>query len=355
MGKTENTDSKESSRSWFCVLNNPKSVFTDLEKPEDMVDAAIEKWCFKKPHRTCAVNYEIGDSGNHHMHMVLEDPSKSRFSAVQKLFPGIHIAHTRGTKEQAEDYINKRGRFAEKSHTVIIPARYKGQIKANQGKRSDLDTIQELIDMGLTPKEIMDKDIHFLVHESVINKAYFNKRYNETPPERENIVFWHVGVSGSGKSHSYIDLGNQYGSDKVYLLNDFDKGGFDMYNGEPILFMDEFKCNMRFQLLLNVLDGYRMQIPCRYANKFMLWTETHITTIFPPDIAYQKMVLENRDLDTQAQLFRRINYIVFHWRDSDGFHSFTLPMSDYKNYDDLKQRAFGSESIPVYEQEKLPF
>ena len=123
MGKTENTDSKESSRSWFCVLNNPKSVFTDLEKPEDMVDAAIEKWCFKKPHRTCAVNYEIGDSGNHHMHMVLEDPSKSRFSAVQKLFPGIHIAHTRGTKEQAEDYINKRGRFAEKSHTVIIPAR----------------------------------------------------------------------------------------------------------------------------------------------------------------------------------------------------------------------------------------
>ena len=61
----ENNNSKESSRSWFCVLNNPQSVFPDLEKPEDMVQAAIDKWCFNKPHRTCAINYEIGDTGTY--------------------------------------------------------------------------------------------------------------------------------------------------------------------------------------------------------------------------------------------------------------------------------------------------
>lgn len=355
MDKNENSESKEASRSWFCVLNNPQTVFPDLEKAGDMVQMAIDKWCENKPYRTCAVNYEIGDTGNHHMHMVLEDPSKSRFSAVQKLFPGIHIERTRGTKEQAEDYILKRGRFAEKDHTVIIPAQFKGQIKANQGKRSDLDAIQEMIEQGMTPKEIMDKNIHYLNYESIVNKAYFNKRFNETPPERDNVVFWHVGESGSGKSHSFIDLCNLHGSDNIYMLNDFDKGGFDMYNGEPILFMDEFKCDIRFKLLLNILDGYRMQIPCRYANKFMLWNETHLTTIFPPEVAYKKMVTENRDTDTLKQLYRRIDFIVYHWKDDNSFHQFKLPMPEYKDIDNLRLKDTGTDFVKWDGRGTLPF
>lgn len=79
--------SKEASRSWFCVFNNPAKLFGEDMQPSEMVDKAIELWCMNKPQRTCAVNYEIGDNQTPHMHMVLEDPSKSRFSAVQKLFP----------------------------------------------------------------------------------------------------------------------------------------------------------------------------------------------------------------------------------------------------------------------------
>ncbi len=338
----ENNNSKEASRSWFCVLNNPQSVFPDLEKPEDMVQAAIDKWCFNKPYRTCAVNYEIGDNGNHHMHMVLEDPSKSRFSAVQKLFPGIHIERTRGNKEQAEDYILKRGRFSEKGHTVIVPAQFKGQIKANQGKRSDLDAIQELIEQGMSPNQIMDLNIHYRNHETIIKKAYFSKRFKETPPKREVKVYWHCGESGSGKTFEYTALCEMYGEENVYLLNDYDKGGFDNYCGEKILCMDEFRGQMRFALLMNLLDGYKVQIPCRYTNSYALWEEIHIFTVLPPEMVYKNMVAENRNVDTIEQLFRRITSVIYHYKNNGDYCKFSLAMSEYSNYEDLKNRALGA-------------
>lgn len=338
----EKNDSKESSRSWFCVLNNPQSVFPDMENPEDMVQAAIDRWCLNKPYRTCAVNYEIGDTGNHHMHMVLEDPSKSRFSAVQKLYPGIHIERTRGNKEQAEDYILKRGRFAEKNHTILVPAIFRGQIKANQGKRNDLDTIQELIEQGRTPNEIMDLNIHYRNYESIIKKTYFSKLYNETPPKRNVLCIWHCGNAGSGKTYEYINLCEKYGENNVYLLNDYDKGGFDNYCGEKILCMDEFRGQIRFSLLMNYLDGYKVQIPCRYANSFALWDEVHIFTVLSPEMVYQNMVSDNQEIDTIAQLFRRINTIIYHYKDDNGYHKFALPMSEYTNLEDLKNKAMGA-------------
>ena len=62
--------------------------------------------------------------------------------------------------------------------------------------------------------------------------------------------------------------------------------------------MDEFKGNMRFQQLLNFLDGYRIQIHCRYANAYALWNEVHITSIYGPDEVYQFMIdNEGRDRD----------------------------------------------------------
>ena len=76
----------ESSRSWFCVWNNPQKYFPEGTEPHDMVLHTVDIWIKDKPQRTCAINYEIGDTGTPHMHMVLEDPAKARFSALQKMY-----------------------------------------------------------------------------------------------------------------------------------------------------------------------------------------------------------------------------------------------------------------------------
>jgi len=333
---SKNTDS---CRSWFCVLNNPEKLFENLT-PSEIVDRVIEMWCENKPQRSCAVNYEIGDNQTPHLHMVLEDPSKTRFTAVQKLFPSIHIEPTRGTKEQAQDYIHKRGKFEEKGHTVVIPARFHGEIKANKGNRRDLQIIQELIEDGKTPDEIMDISINYRNHESLIRKAYFRKRSKETPSMRSVNVVWHVGESGCGKSYTYKQLCDIHGEDNVYLLTDYENGGFDSYCGQPILFMDEYKGSMKFQVFLNLLDVYKTQIHCRYSNAYALWNEVHITSIFPPERAYSFMVnAEQQSDDKILQLYRRINTIIYHYKDGNDYKLFSLPMSQYTTYEALKTLA----------------
>lgn len=351
------SESKEASRSWFCVLNNPEKIFGNDKKPDEMVEIAIDKWCKDKPERTCAINYEIGDQGTPHMHMVLEDPAKARFTAVQKLFPSIHIERTRGNKEQAEDYINKRGRFEEKNHTVVVPARYRGQIKACQGARNDLSVIEDLLDNGLTPSQIMDKSLLFRKQETLIRKAYFAKRVKETPPIRDVEVTWHVGNSGTGKSYIYYQLVQEYGEDHVYLMTDYGAGGFDLYEGQQILVMDEFKGSMKFQELLNYCDKYKIQIHCRYANGYALWTVIHITSIYPPEEAYKFMVdQENRDRDRIDQLMRRLTYIVYHYKVNGEYKAYKISAEEYQNYEQLKNLAHGDRDgfIPLDSASSLP-
>lgn len=351
----------DSSRSWFCVLNNPQNFFGDIE-PLEMVEKAIDMWIENKPQRACAINYEIGDSGTPHMHIVLEDPAKTRFSSIKKLYgDSIHIEKTRGNKKQAMEYITKKGQFEEKNHTVIIPAQFYGEIKAVQGARNDLYVIQEMIEQGMTPVEIMNQSIVFRKHSTIIKSHYFEFRKKQTPILRDVTVYWHTGNSGCGKSYTFVKLCEKYGRDKIFHLTDYGKGGFDEYCAEPILFMDEFKGNLPFHLLLNYLDTYVCQIPCRYANGTALWNEVHITSIFTPHNVYKKMVDESsRGEDKLDQLLRRIDYLVYHYKDENGnFCESTIPMSEFTSIEDIQNalKADKDGFIPITqaEQLELPF
>lgn len=333
-------------RSWFCVFNNPENHgFSG--SPEEIAEQMKDLWIADNPQRTCAVAYCISADGLHHCHAVFEDAKTMRFTAVQKLFPGMHIEVTKGNKDQAEDYINKRGKWQEKGETILCIVR-NGEIKGCQGQRRDFDIIDDLIQQGKTPNEIMSMSFSYRRFSGMIRDAYYQKRVSETPLQREVKTYWHVGLSGSGKSYCYVTLSEQYGSDSVYLLNDYEHG-FDKYNGEPILFMDEFRGQLRYGALLNILDCYRVQVPCRYSNAYALWTQVHITSILPPEAVYEKMVQDNRHLDTIDQLLRRIDIVVYHYIQDGEYRSFELPMSEYVDYETMRKMA---ENPP--EQQVIP-
>lgn len=343
---TKSVQTTDSARAWFCVLNNPRSIWGADMTPQDMVIAALDRWQENKPQRTCAGNYEKGDTGNEHMHLVLCDPQKSRFSAVQKMFPGIHIEPMKGSKEDAEAYITKKGRFAEKEHTVIVPAIFRGEIKANRGKRNDLEIIEDLLNQGKTPEQIMEISLSYRMYEKMIRSAYYRIQSRQTAPLRQVTVYWHVGSSGSGKSYTYVTLCEQRGEDNIYLMSDYETGGLDKYEAQPILFMDEFKGRISFSDLLGYLEGYKKQIHCRYANALALWTEVHIASIYPPETLYDSMVpIDYRDTDEYEQLRRRITYIVYHYKKDGQYRSFSLPMGEYHNYAQLKYLAEEGEKL----------
>lgn len=328
------------SKSWFCVFNNP-SEHGYIGTPVEIADKVLEEWIEGNPTRTGAVAYCVSADGLQHLHLVLEDTKAMRFSVVKKAFPSMHIEPTKGNKEQAEDYIHKRGKFEEKGEEVVYIAQH-GQIKGAQGARRDLSIIDDLLEQGKTPNEIMAMNIMFRKYEKMIKDAYFDKRVKETPFLRDVNVVWHVGESGSGKTYSVMKLIEDKGEENVYFISDYEGGGLDKYAGESILFLDEFRGQIRYSTLLGMLQGYKQQFHARYTNVIGLWNEVHISTVLPPEDVYKNMVSDNRNVDTIKQLMRRIRTIVYHWKDSDIYNSFELSMNDYKNYEGLKSRAISS-------------
>lgn len=351
------------SRSWFAVFPNPEQHgYTGT--PEEIVEKLKDEWISGNQLRKGWWGYCISAKGLPHVHMVLEDSGSCRFTKVKKAYPRAHLEPTKGNKKQVLQYIHKEPPYDEKGEQVLVYTSY-GNIEGNKrysvsNTNDTLATIEMLIEEGMTPNQIMAEDIRLRREEGLIRKCYFAKRYKETPPIRDIKVIWHCGDSGSGKSYSYIELCEKYGDDNVYFFSDYANrgvGGFDGYNGEPYLFMDELKKDsLPFELLLMIAQGYRSQIHCRYSNCFALWSEVHITSIFSPEDIYGGMVsMENQKKDTIKQLLRRISKYVYHYKQGDVYKTYELVGDQYKDFDDLKRRATGEEWMQVDDATDLPF
>ena len=117
------------SKSWFAVFNNPQQHGYDGE-PSEVIDRLISEWISNNPTRSCAMTFCVSADGLPHVHMVLEDVKAMRFSTIKKTFAvGAHFEATKGSKEQAEDYINKR----VKKSCILI-----GMVKSKVAKEKDV-------------------------------------------------------------------------------------------------------------------------------------------------------------------------------------------------------------------------
>lgn len=232
---TKEVNSTFRANSFCCVLNNVDKLFdkssdffdddrfsektkkrvrnfrNNLDResytPEQIVDHLMQLWIGRNETSVCAVNYEIGDEGTHHCHMVLEDKQSFRFSTLQNLFPTIHAEITRGSKEEVLAYLEKSGIHEEKAHTIIVPMRLHGELRANrQGHRSDLDYIQQRLEEGATPEEIMFEKLEYRAYSKMIKEHYYQLRLRDTPDYKELKVFFHTGDAGSGKSYTQVKL-----------------------------------------------------------------------------------------------------------------------------------------------------
>jgi hypothetical protein len=271
------------------------------------------------------------------------DTGMMRFSALQQLYPTVHLEPLKGSRKAALDYIQKKGQYAESGEKVLYVAR-RGEMQDSQGQRNDIlkdmELIPVLIAQGKTPEEIMDVRFSLRRYSTQIREAYNRKRYKETPPLCPKRVFWHVGEPGTGKSFIFVQMCKKFGQENVFFLTDY-KNGFDKYASEPYLILDEFRGQMPFSLFLSVVLGeYKSQIPCRYTNNYALWESIHITSVLPPELVYESMVNAHPELDCFEQLRRRIDTVVYHYKGNDGSYKFHKePMSEYTDYAALKTKV----------------
>lgn len=361
--KNKSSSYDKQSKVFFLTLNNPQKHGYTHDFIIDTIHTKFRHftyWCM------CD---EIGESGgNYHTHIYILLGKKKRWSSVQRAFLHSHIEEkVMGSPQECRAYIRKEGeRHKEKKETNLSETFYEeGTIptfKLSNDRVEMLIQIEDMINQGMRPEQIMQQSVVFRQFETIIRKSFFAKRLKETPPLRQIKIVWHLGASGSGKSFSYTQLCEQYGEDEVFFASDYSNNCtalFDGYEAQKVVFLDEVKTDsFKYGYLLQILQGYKTQIHARYCNIQSLWTEIHATSIYAPDEIYDEMVaVPNRTIDSKTQLLRRITDYCYHWKDEEGYHSFQIPSSEYKSYKDLKERAEGkSDDFRILdESEDIPF
>ncbi len=327
--RTVITDLSKKSRKMLVTINNPTIGCDELH-------SFIEKHIKGSSYYYC-YSYEVGLKGQTlHVHIFLCFDNPRYGNTIKKIFPTAHIDYCNGTNQSVRDYVFKEGKWkgSQKEDTKLDDTQWENKtcpVELGQGNRTDMDFIQELLAEGKKPKEILAMDFKYYRYENLIRKAYFDKRAAETAIKRNVNVIIHIGESGSGKSHAVTDMDEA----DTYIYADYSAGGMDFYNGESVLFMDEFRGQIPYNQLLLLLDGYKVPIHARYNNVYSLWNEVHITSV----IAVEDWYKNDNIRDTFEQLKRRIDTVAFHWKENEKYYSYEKDMAEYTCYADLEKEA----------------
>ena len=86
-----------------------------------------------------------------------------------------------------------------------------------------------MLNAGAKPYEIFDKDIKYRKYEHMIIDAYRHQRLKEMPLIKDTLNEYHWGLSGTGKTYTYVKLADEVGRENIYLMTDISNGGMDGY------------------------------------------------------------------------------------------------------------------------------
>lgn len=355
---------KTRGRCWMVTIhieNMKKAGLSEEEiaNPEVVANHFIKLWEKSGKERQAAISVCLSKEGCYHAHMACYG-NTTTLRKVSEVLSYAHVEPQLGGKDELTDYILARGKYSGKDEEVLYSSGIE-VIQNNQGKRNDLQEMEELLNSGLKPDEIFEQSFRYRKYERMVKSAYINKKINNVPLIKENLQrIWIVGESGTGKSYYYKELADAIGEENIYFTTDYDNGGLDFYveSGAPeTLFLDEFKGNMRFSDLLVILDKYsKAQMHCRYSNCYCLWNSVIITSVYPPDEVYEFMVKEEkRGRDSIKQLLRRLDEIWYKYKTDEGYKTYIIPASEYTNYEELKQRALSENGFTAIESADIPF
>ena len=92
---------------------------------------------------------------------------------------------------------------------------------------------------------------------------------------RNMQVYYIYGSAGCGKT-SYVF--NKHGYDDVYRTTNYEFGWVDDYNGEKVLFLDEFRSSFKISEILDYLDGQPIRIRGRHYNRVACYDTVYIVS-----------------------------------------------------------------------------
>lgn len=284
---------ESSARRWLLTINN-------TENRHDEFIAIIQE-DIKHLIYAC-MSDEIGlESHIYHTHIFLSFSQPKHFSTIKSYFKEAHIDVCVGTSAQCREYIFKLGKWEanKKSETNIKMSHYEyGKLEDNQGKRTDLEKIKDMVEDGASNYQIKKNINSAFRYGNYINQYREEIKEDKYRNAIRNIKCIYIfGIPGSGKT-SYIreHFPNCYMTSPGQHL-------FDTYNGQECINFDDFRDNqIDCASMLRYLDIYPLMLPCRFHNKVACYENIFITSNVPIDKIYSDV-----DTLTRSAFIRRIH------------------------------------------------
>lgn len=260
---------------WCLTLNNPTlvegQVWIDLGRSGNPL---VRYFVFQE---------EEGDAGTVHYQGYVQFLTRKRMTAVKRLFGvRVHCERSRGTPEQASGYCKKDdsrvdlGESAEWG-TIFIPSKDK------------LVHALEAIREGALPSAVMeDYPCAYVQHrDGILDYSLARMGVRDWPMEVD--VF--VGPTGSGKSATAA-LENP----GAYYVP-WPTGGrwwWPAYEGQHCCIMDEFRMQIKMDVMLKLLDRYPMKLEAKGRSFDFVSRKIVLTTNIDPRDWYGGVLMSKK-------------------------------------------------------------
>ena len=329
-------EDKTRSRKWLLTINNPAEhgYSHDYIKSALASFKAVKYWCM------CD---EVGGKNNvYHTHLFIMGNNGILFSTVKKKFPKAHIDYCRGLAQENRDYVCKEGKYkgTSKEETNIKDTfEEMGDCPVEKpGQRSDLVDLYDMIKSGMDNYDILENDPTYMMQldkidrcRQIVKEKEFRSKFREL-----QVEYW-SGKTGTGKTKTIME---RYGYDEVFRVTSY-RYPFDNYRGQDVIIFEEFFDSLSIQEMLTLLDGYPLDLPCRYNNKTACYTKVYILSNVDLTDQYRDVQIHSKE--TWNAFLRRIHAVKIF--DDHG-------IKDYKSPDEYLCR-FKSCSFSPWDKEEL--
>ena len=172
-------------RAWIGtvhIANMEKAGLTkeQYENPEFLTEFLMNAWNSSGKGRTSGVAVCVSAQGCYHAHVALYG-NLTTLTNVSKIMFDSHIEPQLGGKKELKSYLAKEPPYDEKGEQVLCT---KGldNVQDNQGSRDDLKEIEEMLQVGMTPQEILESSFRFYRYEKMILHAYVGMKMRKHIP-----------------------------------------------------------------------------------------------------------------------------------------------------------------------------
>lgn len=267
-------------RTWDFTLNN----YTEEEV------ALFTRWASDVNKMT--VSKEVGDTGTPHLQGRITFKRMYRMAALKKQVPRAHWEVTKASADHL--YVMKVG------SEVIVQVDNRAQ-----GKRSDLDDACDLVKKSIGATRPLKELAKQMPKTYVRFHKGFEALANELVEDRTEVPTVTVlyGPTGCGKSRGAREI---LGEDTPCCWAPAQREWFDGYCGQKNFVFEEFRGQLPYSMMLNLLDRYTASVQVKGGMRRFVATNIVITSPMHPSEWYKNLAAN----DKIDQLMRRITKIV---------------------------------------------